>query len=314
MGKVSVRKAVTAALEALMEDNRRIWVVATDSRGSVTASDIARKFPGRFVELGIAEQNAVTFAAGLASTGRTVFAAGPASFLAARSYEQVKVDVAYAESDVKILGVSAGVSYGPLGGTHTALHDFAGMRALPNIEVFAPSDAVQAGAITRNVAASGLPAYIRTGRGDVEGIYPEDETFEPHRAKTVREGSDVTLVACGEMVAAALGAAGILQSEGISARVLGQFCLKPADPEPIIEAARGTGAVVTAEEHSIHGGLGELVCAVTAAHCPVPVAVMGFPDEEYLIGKNHELFAAYNLTPRGIADKAREVMGRKICR
>jgi len=309
VGKVSCRKAFTSALELLAEGGGDFYVICTDSRGSVTASGFADRFPGRFIEVGIAEQNAVGIASGLAGTGKTVFVTGPACFLTARSYEQVKIDVAYNRSDVKIVGVSAGVSYGPLGGTHTSLHDFAGIRALPNMELFAPSDAVQTAFITRYLAESGKPAYMRTGRGDVEAVYRDGETFEINSAKLVRDGRDVTVIACGETVYFAKQAAEILERESVSARVLDMFCLKPADVGSVIAAARETGAIVTAEEHSVHGGLGELVCGITAQHCPVPVKIMGFPDGEYKVGKSAELFGHYGLTPEGIAFEAKKLIG-----
>lgn len=304
MAKVSCRKAVTSTLERLAERDESLYFVATDSRGSVTANKLAEKYPGRFIEAGIAEQDAVGIACGLATVGKTVFVMGPACFLAARAYEQVKVDVAYNQSDVKIIGVSAGVSYGPLGGTHTSLHDYAGMRALPNLEIFAPSDHIQAAFITEYLAQSGRPAYLRTGRGDVEAVYEEGESFDIHKAKLVCEGGDVTLIVCGEMVYPARQAAALLAEQGVSARVLDMFCLKPADSEAVINAARQTKGIVTVEEHSVNGGLGELVCGITARHCPVPVRVMGFPDEEYKVGKSGELFEYYGLTAAGIAAQA----------
>lgn len=308
MAKVSCRKAFTSALEVMATQDESIYMICTDSRGSVTAGGFAKKFPERFIEVGIAEQNAVGIAAGLADVGKNVFVAGPACFLAARSYEQVKIDVAYNRLNVKIVGVSAGVSYGPLGGTHTALHDFAGMRALPNIEVFAPSDSHLTAFVTEYLANSGCPAYMRTGRGDVEAVYDDGEVFEIHKAKQVSEGKDATIIACGEMVYTAKLAAELLSSAGLSVRVLDMFCLKPFDEDAIIKAARETGAVVTVEEHSIYGGLGELVCAVTAQHCPVPVKVMGFPDEEYKIGSSAELFEFYGFTPQGIANAVKALV------
>ena len=312
MAKVSCRKAFTSTLLEQARENPNLWAVATDSRGSVTIGQFFKELPQQSIELGIAEQNAVSVAAGAAAIGKNVFVTGPACFLAARSYEQVKVDVAYNESNVKVIGVSGGVSYGPLGGTHTSLHDIAGMRALPNIEVFVPSDAAQTRAITRYMIDHNGPCYMRTGRGDVEGVYPEDEEFgDVHKAKVVMEGTDVTIIACGEMVYFAKQAGELLAQEGIHARVLDLCCLKPADEEAIAQAARDTGAIVTVEEHSIFGGLGELVAHVTARECPVPVDIMGFPDEEYKVGKNSELFAYYGLTPENIAARAKAVMGKK---
>lgn len=309
MAKISCRRAFTSALEQLAENDNLIYMIATDSRGSVTSDGFAKKFPERFIEVGIAEQNAVGIASGLASTGKKVFVAGPACFLAARSYEQIKIDVAYNKSNVKIIGVSAGVSYGPLGGTHTSLHDYASMRALPNIEIFAPSDEVQTRAIVKYLADSNKPAYLRTGRGDVKAVYEYNESFEIHKAKIVREGSDVTIIACGEMVYYAKMAAEKLAEKNISARVLDLFCLKPADSESILKAARETKAIVTVEEHSVHGGLGELVCSLTAQNCPVPIKIMGFPDEEYMVGKSNELFSYYGFTAEGIAKEAEKLLG-----
>jgi transketolase len=307
---VSCRKAFMSTLENLAEKNQSLYMVCTDSRGSVTATGFAQKYPSQFVEAGIAEQNAVGIAAGLSAVGKTAFVAGPACFLAARSYEQVKVDVAYNKSNVKVIGVSAGVSYGPLGGTHTSLHDFAGMRTLPNLEIFAPSDGVQTAFITEYLAESSKPAYMRMGRGDVEAIYPDNETFEIYKAKLVCAGNDVTIIACGEMVYFAKRASELLASEGLSVRVLDMFCLKPADVDAIICAACETKVIVTVEEHSVYGGLGELVCGVTARFCPVPVSVMGFPDEEYMVGSSAELLVYYGLTAEGIAAEVKGLLSR----
>jgi len=308
MSKVSCRKAFTSTIEALAKFDESIYIVCTDSRGSVTATDFAIKYPDRFIEVGIAEQNAISIAAGLATTGKNVFVAGPACFLAARAYEQIKVDVAYNQTNVKIIGVSAGLSYGPLGVTHTTLHDFAGMRALPNLQIFVPSDAAQTAFITKYLAASDNPAYMRTGRGDVEEIYSSTEHFDIHKAKTLHSGSDVSIIACGEMVYPSLKAAELLASEGISARVIDMFCLKPADVEAICKAAHETKVIVTVEEHSIYGGLGELVCSITSQHCPVPVKIMGIPNEDCKVGTSAQLFEYYGFTPQGIANEARKLV------
>jgi transketolase len=217
---VSCRKAFTASLLEQARKNPSLYAIATDSRGSVTLSNFAKELPGQFVEMGIAEQNALAFAAGLSTTGKRVFVSGPACFLAARGFEQIKVDVAYNESDVKVVGVSAGVSYGPLGGTHTCLHDFASLRALPNIEVFAPCDALETEVVTRYLCSKTGPAYMRTGRGDVEAVYESGETFVMGKAKQACAGKDITIIACGEMVAQACAASKRLASEGLSVRVL----------------------------------------------------------------------------------------------
>ena len=309
INKISCRKAFTESIEELAANNKKIYMICTDSRSGVTAGDFAEKYPARFIEAGIAEQNAIGVAAGLAAAGKTAFVAGPACFLAARGYEQIKIDVAYNNSDVKIIGVSAGASYGPLGGTHTALHDFACMRALPNLEIFAPCDGAQTAQITRYLASSGKPAYMRFGRGDVGAVYPSGENFDIHKAKLVAEGGDIAIIACGEMVARAKKAAELLARDGVFARVIDMFCLKPADTGAICKAARETKAIITMEEHSIHGGLGELVCGITAGNFPVPVKILGFPDEEYKTGANTELFDYYGLTPERAAAEAKKLLG-----
>lgn len=310
MAKVSCRKAFTSELLRLAENDPSIYTVATDSRGSVTSTAFFERLPGQSVELGIAEQNAAAVAAGLALMGKNVFVTGPACFLAARAYEQVKVDVAYNHTNVKIVGVSAGVSYGPLGCTHTSLHDLAGMRSLPGLPVFVPADAVQTRFLTRYLAGRQGPAYMRMGRGDVEAVYGENETFEPGRAKTVCEGSDITLIACGEMVWQARQAAQMLQKKGILARVLDMFTLKPLDEDAVIRAAQETRAIITIEEHSVFGGLGEAVARTAAEAAPVRIRTLGFPDEEYRVGSSQELFKAYGLMAEDIAAQAAALLGR----
>ena len=289
-------------------EKKYIYTIATDSRGSVTTSQFFQELPEQSVELGIAEQNAVAMGAGLALTGKNVFVTSPACFLAARAYEQVKVDVAYNNTNVKLIGVSAGVSYGPLGCTHTSLHDFASMRSLPNIHVYAPADGVQTAWLIRHLAGWEGPAYVRMGRGDVEEVYPEGTEFEIGKAKIAREGNDVTLIACGETVYHALEAAKLLEADGISARVIDMFCLKPFDREAIVKAAKETKAIVTVEEHSVNGGLGELVAHAVVESYPRKMAVIGFPDEEYIVGKSDELFRHYGLTPEHIAANARRLL------
>lgn len=303
MEKVSCRKAFTATLleKALNDDS--IFAVTTDSRGSVTIGEFAKKLPDRFIELGIAEQNAVSCASGIAKTGKNVFVAGPASFLAARAYEQVKVDVAYNNSNVKIVGVSAGVSYGPLGCTHTTMHDFASMRALPNISILAPSDAVQTAFLTEKLCKLHGPYYMRMGRGDVDRVYQPGESFEIGKAKLVREGNDATIIACGEMVAPAVAASDLLRQQGINVRVLDCFTIKPLDIEAVKSALTDTKLVITAEEHSTLGGLGEAVAHVAVAlRHSAHVEIMGLP-EEVIIGKPHELFQHYGLTAENLAGK-----------
>ena len=309
MSKVSCRKAFTDRLTELARTDKHIVAIATDSRGSVTLSGFAKEHPDRFIECGIAEQNAVAIAAGIAKSGKCVFVTGPACFLAARAFEQVKVDVAYNKTNVKIIGVSSGVSYGPLGGTHTSTHDLASMRALPNIIVLAPSDNIQTAALTEQISLTSGPVYMRMGRGDVEGIYSEGETFKIGRAKTVRDGNDITIIACGETVWHALQAAAKLAEIGVSVRVLDMFTIKPLDDEAVRSAAKETKAIITIEEHSEFGGLGEAVAHVMATSAVgVPMRIIGFPDEELLVGKSGELFAHYGLSADHLVQVAEELL------
>lgn len=296
----AARKAFTETLLELAKQDSRIFALATDSRGSVTLNDFVRELPNQFVECGIAEQNAVGIAAGLACTGLIPFVCGPASFYSTRSAEQVKVDVAYSHTNVKIIGVSGGVSYGALGGTHHAVQDVAFMRAVPGLQVMIPADANQAAAMTRALAKSAEPAYVRMGRGAVADIYPENAPFEIGKANILREGGDAAVIACGEMVYPALKAAELLAEKGVNVRVIDMHTIKPLDAAAIIGAAE-TGAIITVEEHSVCGGLGAAVAEVICQHKPVKMKLLGLPDEYLYSGSNHEVFEHYGLTPEGIA-------------
>lgn len=310
-GKCSCRKAFTDIILQEGSKNTDILALATDSGGSVTLGGFMKELPNQYMELGIAEQNAVTVGAGFAAVGKTVFVCGPACFLAARAFEQVKVDVAYNKSNVKIVGVSAGVSYGPLGGTHTSLHDLASMRALPNIEIFVPSDSVTTRFVAHYLCMHKGPAYVRMGRGDVNAIYSDNETFEIDHAKCARDGKDITIAACGEAVYPSLMAAKQLQTEGISVRVLDYIRIKPLDEEAAVRAAAETGAILTVEEHSIYGGLGEAISHAVSKSCPVPMDFIGFPDDEVAVGSSAQLFNEYGISPVGIAATAKRLLHRK---
>jgi transketolase len=302
------RKAITETLLELAKKDARIYALATDSRGSVTLDDFAKELPGQFVECGIAEQDAVGIGAGLAVAGLKPFVCGPASFYSTRAAEQVKVDVAYSHMDVKIIGVSGGVSYGALGGTHHAVQDIALMRAIPNLQVFLPADANQAVALTKALAASTEPAYVRVGRGAVPDVYGPDAPFEIGKAVKLRAGKDVALIACGEMVYHAARAAKLLASEGIEASVYDMATIKPLDEAAILEAAEAD-AIVTIEEHSIKGGLGGAVAEVVCQKHPVKMRILGLPDEPLFNGESKDVFAHYNLTAEGVAQAAKELIG-----
>ena len=301
------RKAFTETLLEIAKRDKNIWALATDSRGSVTLTEFADQLPEQFVECGIAEQDAVGVAAGLTLEGRTAFVCGPASFYATRSAEQVKVDVAYSHRDVKVVGVSGGVSYGALGGTHHAVQDIAFMRAVPGLQVFIPADAAQAAAMTRAIAYSGEPAYVRMGRGDVEDVYTGECPFEIGKANTLKEGTDAAIIACGEMLHPSLKAAEILAEKGVNVSVIDMHTIKPLDEAAIIAAAK-TGLVVTVEEHSVKGGLGSAVAEVVCQKCPVKMRILGLPDETLYSGTNREVFAHYGLIAEGIADSVLEAL------
>jgi transketolase len=307
---IPCRKIFTNTLLEEAKKNKNIFVVTSDARGSVTLDEFARELPNQFVEVGIAEQNAVGISAGLALCGNNVFVCGPACFYTARSLEQVKVDVAYTHSNVKIIGVSGGISYGALGSTHHSLHDIAVMRTFPDIQVYLPSDRFLTEKLTRYLVRSNEPAYVRMGRNAVPDIYTESNTFTFGKANILADGNDSTIIACGETVFHALAAARILLTEGIMVRVIDMHTLKPLDTEIIISSARKTGHIVTVEEHSIYGGLGSMVAEVIAQHYPVKMKILGIPDENVINARPSELFEYYGLTARDIAAGVRDLVGK----
>ena len=300
MSMSTLRGAFTQRILELAKEDKSIFTLATDSRGSVTLGDYAKQLPEQFVECGIAEQDAVGIAAGLADAGLRPFVCGPACFFSMRSAEQVKVDVAYSHMNVKIIGVSGGVSYGALGSTHHSTQDIALMRAIPSLEVFLPSDAVQMRCLTDYLAASNEPAFVRVGRGAVEDIYVPGTSFTVGKAVKLAEGKDAAIIAAGETVCRALKAAQMLKNEGINVSVYDMFTIKPLDCEAISEAAE-TGFVLTVEEHSIYGGLGGAVAEYLSQNKPTRMKILGLPDEKYYTGTSNEVFAHYGLDENGIA-------------
>lgn len=234
---------------------------------------------------------------------------GPACFYSARAIEQVKNDVAYANTNVKIIGVSGGVSYGALGSTHHSLHDLAFMRAIPNLAVILPCDNAQTRAATLFLATHVGPAYMRLGRGPVPDVYPhEAASFEFGRANMLRDGSDCTIVAAGEAVFHALGAVDELAATGIRARLLDMPTVKPMDEDALVAAARETGAIVTVEEAGVYGGIGSAVAALLAERHPVRMRLIAFPDEFAPAGSSAELFSYYGITAKGIAAEVKKLL------
>lgn len=298
--------------EVLMERaaaDKDITVLCSDSRGSASLAKFADAFPGQFVEVGIAEQSLVSIAAGLASCGKRAFAASPACFLSTRSMEQARVDVAYSNTNVKLIGISGGVSYGALGMTHHSAQDIAVMGSMPNMRVYLPSDRFQTRKLMEQLVLDTAPAYVRVGRNAVPDVYSEtDCPFAMNRAVTVREGSDLTLIACGETVRIAADAAALLAQNGIQCRVIDMYCIKPLDTACIERAARETGLIVTLEEHSIIGGLGSLVAQHTAATAHCRVKSIALPDAPPVSGTSSEVFQHYGLTPQHVAEVCKELL------
>jgi transketolase len=282
-------------------NDKNIVVLCSDSRGSASLAKFADAFPRQFVEVGIAEQNLVGIAAGLASCGKRAFVASPACFLTTRSFEQIKVDVAYSGFNVKLIGISGGVSYGTLGMTHHSTQDIAAMASLPNMRVFLPSDRHQTRRLFETIIHDDKPAYIRVGRNPVPDIYTEN--FTPF------DGNDVTLISCGETSHIAFDAAKILKNDGINCRVIDMCCLKPFDTETVLKAARETRFIVTVEEHGIIGGLGSLVCQAVAAHHPTRVISLALPDSPVISGTSREVFDYYGLSVNDISNTIRKGLG-----
>ncbi len=310
INSIPCRRSITNCLTELGKNDKDIIAVTSDATGSATLGDFAKTLPDQFVEVGIAEQNAVGVSAGLASAGKKVFIFGPACFYVARSLEQVKVDMAYSQMPVKIIGVSGGVAYSQLGATHHSLHDIAVLRTFPGMEIYLPCDVRQSRKLCEFLVNHPKPAYVRVGRNAVPDVYDDDNfDFTPGKANTLREGNDVTLVGCGETVAHCVEAADRLLKEGIHARVLDMsIALKPFDREAIIKAARETGRIVTAEEHSIYGGLGAAVAETVAQEAPCRMKILGVPDENVIHAKPLEVFHYYGFDHEGIYQAATQML------
>ncbi len=309
MNKVPNRQAICDVLMEAAKTDRDIVVLCSDSRGSASMTPFAETYPEQFVEVGIAEQDLVGIAAGLAKCGKKPFVASPACFLTTRSYEQAKVDVAYSNTNVTLIGISGGISYGALGMSHHSAQDIAAMSAVPNMRVYLPSDRFQSAELIRALLRDEKPAYVRVGRNAVEDIYSEkDCPFVMDHATVLSEGTDLALIACGEMVKPAKDAAALLEKEGISSTVLDMYCVKPLDEEAVIGAAQKAKAVLTVEEHSPYGGLGSMVAKVVGRECPRKVACLSLPDAPVITGSSKEVFDYYGLNAEGIVRTAKSVL------
>lgn len=308
LGRANLDVYADTLLEIASQD-RDVLVVTSDSRGSGKLTHFGDVLPEQIIEVGIAEQNVIGIAAGLASAGKKVFATSPACFITARSLEQIKNDVAYSNQPVRVIGISAGVSYGALGATHHSLHDFAVLRAINNITIIAPADNFETRETIQALQRYPHPVYVRFGKAPQRHVHPQGSRFEIGKAALLQDGQDLTFIACGETVSVALAAAQQLQAEGTSTRVLSMHTIKPLDEEAVLKAARETRAIITVEEHSVHGGLGEACAALLMQNgASLPFKIKGFPDEYMVTGSQSEIFNHYGISTNGLAETARRLL------
>ena len=301
------RDAYVETLTQLAEADHRIVGVVNDSVGSSKLNSFRKAFPDRLINVGIAEQDMVGVASGLANGGRIPFVSAASCFLTARALEQIKADVAYSNTNVKLCGMSPGVAYGELGPTHHSIEDIAWLRAIDGLRIIVPADPVETAAALRWAAAAPGPVFIRVSRMSVPKVYADDYEFQLGKAITVREGNDVTLISNGTVLWRALAAAERLAEEGISARVLSMPTVKPLDTDAVVAAARETAGIVTAEEAVAGGGLGGAVAETVVQHHPARVSILGFP-EFAPTGSAGYLLDRYGLSAEGIADAARKLV------
>ena len=311
MANIATRDAYGEALAELGAINDKVVVLDADLSKSTKTNDFKKVYPERFFNLGIAEQNLLGTAAGFAAAGKIPFASSFAVFAVGRAYDQIRNSIAYPNLNVKIAATHAGLTVGEDGGSHQMLDDIALMRAVPNMTVIVPADGVETKQVVMAAAEHQGPVYIRLGRPKVPVLLGDDYKFEIGKGVVLKEGTDVTLVGTGIMVSKAMEAADLLAADGISAAVVNISTIKPLDNALITEMAQKTGAVVTAEEHSIYGGLGSAVAEVLVETCPVPMARVGVEDKFGESGLPDELLEKYGLTAANIAAKAKAVIAKK---
>ena len=306
------KKATRAAYgEFLVREganNEKLIVMDADLSGSTKTKEFAKVFPERFVQSGIAEQDLMAEAAGIALSGHVVCASTFAMFAAGRAYEIIRNSIGYTGANVKICATHSGITVGEDGASHQTFEDIALMREIPGMVVVNPADAVSAGALLKKVVDMDGPAYVRLGRASVPVLYDADHQFQLGKAEVLRDGSDVTVIATGIMVSAAVEAAESLAEEGISVRVLDMHTIKPLDEEAVIKAAEETGKIVTAEEHSVIGGLGSAVAETVVRNCPVPVEMVGQKDVFGESGKPDELLKKYGMTAGDVVEAVKKLV------
>lgn len=309
--EVAPREVYGQTLVELGRDNQNIVALDADVAGSTMTSLFRKAYPDRFIEVGIAEANMIGIAAGLAASGKIPFASTFAVFATSRCFDQIRVSVALAELNVKIVATHSGLTVGEDGASHQALEDLALMSSLPGFTVIVPADGTETAQVIRVVAEHKGPCYVRLIRGKVPQVLPKDYKFQIGKAYQLRDGKDATIMAISTMMAPALEAAEALAKENIACRVLNMSTIKPIDEESIIKAAKDTGAIVTAEEHQEHGGLGATVARVLATHHPTPMELVAVKDKFGMSGKPAELLKRYGLTSGDIANAVKRAIKRK---
>lgn len=306
------RKGYGLGVLDLGAEDQNVVVLTADLAESTMVLDFAKKYPERFVECGVAEQNMMGVAAGLALYGKTAFVSSYATFSPGRSWDQLRVSVCYSMANVKVAGAHTGISVGPDGATHQALEDVAMTRVLPNLTVVVPCDSIEARKATVTLGRMVGPAYFRLGRSKTPVITTEETPFKVGKAEVFREGKDVAIIASGPVLYNGLLAAIELEKEGISVMVVNNHTIKPIDAETIVSAAKKCGAVVTLEEHQIQGGCGSAVCEVLAMNYPVPVEMVGMPNSFGESGQPEELIEKYGMGKKAVVDAVRRVVKRKV--
>jgi len=309
MGKTNL-KVFSKTLQALAEKDKDVIALTSDSRGSGKLVPFSEKFPDQLVEIGIAEQNLVGVSAGLASCGKKVFAVSPACFLTTCALEQIKNDVAYADNPVKLIGISAGVSYGALGSTHHSLHDFAALRAVHNMTIVAPADNFESQKSIELASEYNHPVYIRFGKKPMPLLHHQNMEFTFGKSIKLKDGNDLAIIATGECIYPAYEASLILEREkGIKMRVISMHTIKPLDQEMIFASARECSGILTIEEHSVYGGLGEACASMLLENgLYIPFKIMGIPDEYTITGSQTEIFNHYGISPDGITQEALKLL------
>jgi transketolase len=308
MGRANLDE-FAATLEELAKANPNIIAVTSDSRGSGKLAPFGKALPKQIVEVGIAEQNLVGITAGLAACGKKSFGVSPSCFLTARSLEQIKNDICYSDVPAVLIGISSGVSYGALGTTHHSLHDLAVLRAINNITIIVPADNFESRQAILAAAKATKPVFVRFGKAAMYGLHQPDTKFEVGKAIELRNGNDVAFIATGETVVHALLAGAKLAERGIQSRVLSMHTIKPLDTEAILKAGRECRAIITVEEHMVHGGLGEACASVLMqAGVSKPFRIVGIPDEETVTGAPADIFRHYGISMEGLSQTAAKLL------